>query len=324
MDWNLRSCGRHGHVTYAPVETELRERLHAQTPVGEVWRCLRCGDFVLGTPRREGPARDAPVVLRGRELRDAVILRLLAVERWARGLLVLLAGYGVWRFRSHHDAVRQAFNEELPLLKPIADQLHYDLEDSSMVHSIQTVIEAGTGTLAWVAVGLLGYGLLQLVEGTGLFLLKRWGEYFAVVATSLGLPVELYELSERVTWIRIGALVINLFAVGYLLLSKRLFGLRGGRAAHEAQRHEVSLLEVERSTRPPGAGRGTSTADPSTGDPSSGDPPNGHPSNRAPGSGHPSTGDPERGDPEEVAVPGDRPGSLRDSWIGRGGDTGHR
>jgi uncharacterized membrane protein (DUF2068 family) len=250
MDWNLRSCGRRGHVTYAPSEPALRERLHAQTPVGEAWRCLRCGDFVPGAPGREGPARDAPVVLRGRELRDAVILRLLALERWVRGLLVLFAGYGVWRFRSHHDAVRRAFNEDLPLLRPIADKLHYDLEDSSMVHTIQTVIEARTSTLAWVAVGLTVYGLLQLVEGTGLWLLRRWGEYFAVVATSLGLPIEIFELSEKITWIRIGALLINVFAVAYLLLSKRLFGLRGGKAAHEAQRHEVSLLEVERSAAP--------------------------------------------------------------------------
>jgi hypothetical protein len=33
----------------------------------------------------------------------------------------------------------------------------------------------------------------------------------------------------------------------YLLLSKRLFGLRGGHAAYEAALHEASLLEVEES-----------------------------------------------------------------------------
>jgi hypothetical protein len=35
--------------------------------------------------------------------------------------------------------------------------------------------------------------------------------------------------------------------VAYLLWSKRLFGLRGGKAAHGAQRQSVSLLEVERA-----------------------------------------------------------------------------
>src|SRR5207244_11008920 len=74
MDWNLRHCSRKGHVTYAPTEAELRDRLHGPTPAGEAWRCLRCGDYVIGAPRGEGPAERAPQVLRGRALRDAVIL----------------------------------------------------------------------------------------------------------------------------------------------------------------------------------------------------------------------------------------------------------
>jgi uncharacterized membrane protein (DUF2068 family) len=93
--------------------------------------------------------------------------------------------------------------------------------------------------------GLLVYGGLQYTEGIGLWLLKRWGEYFAVVATSIFIPIEVYELAGRVTWIRVGALVINIAAVVYILLSKRLFGLRGGHAAYLAERHETSLLELE-------------------------------------------------------------------------------
>jgi uncharacterized membrane protein (DUF2068 family) len=232
-------------VTYAPAEDDLRSRLHAATPVGEAWRCLRCGDFVLGEPKLAGPAADAPIVLRGRALRDAVILRLLAVERFLRGLLVIAAAYGVFRFRGSHDAIERAFHEDVPLLEPVANKFGWDLEDSSIVDSIRSVIEAESKTLLYVAIGLLGYGGLQLVEGVGLWLLKRWGEYFAVVATSLGLPIEIYELSERITWLRIATLLINLAAVLYLLLSKRLFGLRGGLAAYEAERHETSLLEVE-------------------------------------------------------------------------------
>jgi uncharacterized membrane protein (DUF2068 family) len=250
MDWNLRHCSRKGHETYAPTEEKLRSRLHVQTPAGEAWRCLRCGDYVVGAPRREGPADEAPEVLRGRALRDAVILRLLAVERGGRALLVIAAAYGVWRFRAHHDAVQRAFNEDLPLLRPIAEKLHFNLDDSSIVHTLRSVIEARTSTLAAVAIGLLVYGVLQLVEATGLWLLKRWGEYFAVVATSLGLPIEIYELAEKVTVIRVGALIINIAAVIYLLLSKRLFGLRGGKAAYEAERHEASLLEVETAGGP--------------------------------------------------------------------------
>jgi len=247
VDWNLRVCGRRGHVTYAPTEDELRVRLHTHTPVGEAWRCLRCGGFFVGPPAGSGPAEDAPIVMRGRALRDAVILRLLAFERFAKGLVVLAGAYGIFRFRAHQDAVQRAFHEDLPLLRPIADKIGWNLDDSAIVHTIRTVIEARGNTLLWLAVGLIVYGGLQLLEGVGLWLLKRWGEYFAVVATSLFIPIAIYELTEKITWLRIGALIINVAAVIYILLSKRLFGLRGGHAAYEAERHETSLLEVEQA-----------------------------------------------------------------------------
>jgi hypothetical protein len=52
---------------------------------------------------------------------------------------------------------------------------------------------------------------------------------------------------EKITVVRVGAFVINVAAVVYLLLTKRLFGLRGGYAAYEEQRREESLLEVEQA-----------------------------------------------------------------------------
>jgi len=137
------------------------------------------------------------------------------------------------------------FNENLPLFRPIADKIHYNLENSSVVHTLRTVIEANSKALFWIAIAFIVYGCLQLVEGLGLWLLKRWGEYFAVIATSFFIPIEIYELTEKVTWVRVGALIINIAAVVYILMSKRLFGIRGGHAAYEAERHEASLLEVE-------------------------------------------------------------------------------
>lgn len=254
MDWSLRSCGRHGHVTYAPDEPDLRARLHAQTPLGVAWRCLRCGDFVLGEPKGSGPAEDAPTVLRGKMLRDLVILRLLAVERVIRGLAVLLLAYAVFRFRDHRGSVITAFKEDLPLLEELANKFGWDLADSSLVHTINSFLAFNATTLTWLAAGLAGYGVLQLVEATGLWLLQRWGEYFAVVATSAFIPLEVYELVEKFTWVRVGALIINIAAVIYLLVTKRLFGLRGGHEAYMAERHEANLLEVEVAAETSGTG----------------------------------------------------------------------
>ena len=135
-------CGRRGHVTYAPDEADLRARLHVTTQAGEAWRCLRCGGFFVGTPTGQGKAEDAPIVLRGRALRDAVILRLLAFERFAKGLVVLAGAYGIFRFRAQQDVVQRAFHEDLPLLRPLADKIGWNLDDSAIVHTLRSVIEA--------------------------------------------------------------------------------------------------------------------------------------------------------------------------------------
>ena len=66
-----------------------------------------------------------------------------------------------------------------------------------------------------------------------------------MVGTTLFIPLEIYELTEKVSWLKIVVLLVNVAAVLYLLLSKRLFGIRGGGKAYEASLHEVSLLEVE-------------------------------------------------------------------------------
>jgi uncharacterized membrane protein (DUF2068 family) len=75
-----------------------------------------------------------------------------------------------------------------------------------------------------------------------------WGEYFAVIATSVFLPLEIYEITEKVTAFRAIALVINIAAVISLLWTKRLFGLNGGAAAHHAERDAATLLAVEQAT----------------------------------------------------------------------------
>ncbi|MBB6628782.1 DUF2127 domain-containing protein [Nocardioides sp. KIGAM211] len=247
FDWSLRSCGVRGHVTYRPDDAALADRLSAETPAGEAWRCLRCEDFVVGEPHGSGPAEDAPLVLRGNALKDALVLRLLAAERLVRGLLLVALAYGIYRFDGARHSLDRVIQEYLPLLRPVADRLGIDLEDTGPVKLIEEALSARHSTLLLVALGVLAYGVLQLVEATGLWLMKRWGEYVAVVGTSVFIPLEVYELLHTVTPLKVGALLLNLFAVVYLLWSKRLFGLRGGKEAFEAERHGASLLEVERA-----------------------------------------------------------------------------
>jgi uncharacterized membrane protein (DUF2068 family) len=248
MDWDLRTCARRGHATYAVQEEQFRERLVAATRQGEAWRCLRCGTYVPGVPETGGPAADAPVLLRGKELRSAYILRILAVERWVRGLIVVLLAAAVFRFDSTRVSVKELVDRDLSALRPFFDQIHFDVSDSATIKAIQRALDASPATLTIVGWGLLAYGILQIAEGVALWLLKRWGEYFALVSTALFLPLEVYELTEKITALRVGAFAINVVAVIYLLVSKRLFGVRGGGRAYEESRHAASLLEVQESS----------------------------------------------------------------------------
>ncbi|GAA2265671.1 MULTISPECIES: DUF2127 domain-containing protein [Kitasatospora] len=247
IDWNRRTCSRRGHTTYAPSEPELRSRLHAQTALGDAWRCLRCGDFALGAPHGSGPAENAPLVPRGKALRDIFILRFLAIERLLRGVLIILVAWAVWKFSNSQDAVKDLFNQNLSVFKPVTDHFHWDLENSPIVETIRKTFDYKRSTLLGVAGALVAYALIEIVEAFGLWLARRWAEYLTVVATAAFLPLEGYELSHHVTVFKICTLLLNTAAVVWILLSKRLFGLRGGVVAFEAERHSASLMEVEQA-----------------------------------------------------------------------------
>jgi len=248
VDWSLLACGTSGHVTYAPAEADVREQLRAPTESGEAWRCLRCGAFVPGEPQASGPAAQAPSPRRGKEVRSAVILRVFAVERFVRGLAVAALAVVVWRLEYSHVSLEQAFARERPILHSLFEQIGININNSKIVGLIQHALSLSPTTLRWLAVGLAVYAVIELIEGTGLWLAKRWGEYFAMVATSLGLPYEVYELTLKVTATKLILFAVNLLLVLYLVITRRLFGVRGGKHAYEARLRSESLMEAAINT----------------------------------------------------------------------------
>jgi uncharacterized membrane protein (DUF2068 family) len=250
VDFALRSCGLRGHATFVPDEPALRERLKASTPVGEAWRCLRCETFVVGPPSRSGPADTAPEIPRGRLLRDRTLMRALGAERAVRGLIFLLVAVGVLKIRGSRERLHQAFEEDLPLIRPLGNQVGWNPDNSKILHHIGAALTWSPSTFLLIALGLTAYAVIELVEAVGLWLVRRWGEYFAVIATSVFLPLEVYELTEKLTVLRVIALAVNIVAVVWLLWSKRLFGLNGGAAAYHREHRIESLLSVERAGLP--------------------------------------------------------------------------
>jgi uncharacterized membrane protein (DUF2068 family) len=76
---------------------------------------------------------------------------------------------------------------------------------------------------------------MDALEGTGLILEQTWAEFVTLILTASLLPLELWELVRRVTWMKLGLIVINLAVVAYLLfyvrmrmMERRRLRMRGG------------------------------------------------------------------------------------------------
>jgi len=243
VDWSLHGCARAGHITFAPAEPELREQLSAHTTWGDAWQCLRCAAFITGMPQGTGPAAQAPMVRRGVEIRSTLILRIFAVERVLRALFFGAAAYVVWRFKNAQVSIEQTFQRELPIVRTLFRQLGYNVDHSKLVGLIQHALTLSPRTISLLVGGLAVYAVVELIEALGLWLAKRWGEYFAMVVTSLGLPYEIYDMTSKFTVTRLALFAINLALVLYLVITKRLLGVRGGKRAYEARLRSQSVME---------------------------------------------------------------------------------
>jgi uncharacterized membrane protein (DUF2068 family) len=69
----------------------------------------------------------------------------------------------------------------------------------------------GLGIVSFIYAGLF------LTEGIGLWLMKRWAEWFTIIITSSLIPLEIYELVRHPTATKILVLIINIAVVIYLL-----------------------------------------------------------------------------------------------------------
>ena len=147
MDWNLRTCARKGHVTYAPDEPEFRAqargrhaaRRRVALPALRRLRARRAARHRPGRGRAGAAARQGAA--------RAFILRALAIERWVRGLILLLLGVAVLRLKSTQVSLQDLFDRDLRPLKPFFTQIHFNVSDSATITSIEKVLHAKPSTL---------------------------------------------------------------------------------------------------------------------------------------------------------------------------------
>jgi len=254
--WELLACGVSGHELVGTDAAEVREEDAVIVREGDGlrwYRCVRCDSWLpLSAPA--SPARPFPpgrdeveLPLRGKALRDKIVLRLIAIDRALHFVVLAALAVLLFVFASHVRHLRHFF------LRVVADYGgSATIARHGLLHEIDRLVTLQAGTLRVVGLVAGAYAIVEGAEAVGLWLMRRWAEYLTFVATTALLPVEVFELTRTISPFKIGALVLNLLIVGYLLYAKRLFGLRGGAEAERAERERDTGWEALVRTAPGG------------------------------------------------------------------------
>src|SRR5215471_2788971 len=144
--------------------------------------------------------------------RTRVVLRLIAIERSLRGVLLLAAGvYLLFHLSTDFGQVAERIMRSVD----IDPRQHFFHRIVARLHRLRA------HQLRILGIAAIGYGTLELVEGAGLWLDQLWAEYLTIVATSLFIPFEVYELAVRPSiWKAVG-IILNVLVVAYLAWTLR-------------------------------------------------------------------------------------------------------
>jgi len=273
LHWELIVCGLRGHELVGTDVAELRpeDEMVAFEFDGVRWhRCLRCDSWLPLPPpaapvRRHLPPREEiELPLRGKPLRDKIVLRAIAIDRAFHFVVLVLLGLLILAFASNRARLEDQFFRVVTDLQGGVAGGPVQNSHVGIVGELDKLFSLKSSTLHLLAAGVLAYGVLEGIEAIGLWFQKRWAEYLTFVATSVFLPLEVYEIVHGLSPLKIVAFLVNVAIVVYLLLAKRLFGLRGGAAAEREERErDVGWEAVERTS--PRRLRSVSAAGPSVG-----------------------------------------------------------
>jgi uncharacterized membrane protein (DUF2068 family) len=155
-----------------------------------------------------------------------VILRLIAIERGVHSVIFALIALLAVLLRGHLVGVQSSVRRYLDTLTRNEQQTGRATNHSFLVREGNKFLHLHNGTLQVLIITAAAYAVIEGVEAVGLWLEKRWAEYLTALATAGLLPLEIHELLKRVTALRLGALIVNVIVLVYLVYAKRLFGVR--------------------------------------------------------------------------------------------------
>ena len=263
LRYELIGCALRGHRLTEPAATDAsghRDLLVVQDhrhPDVTWHRCLRCDAWLpLDGPvpvRRRGSDDSLALPLRGRPLRDRFVLRLIAVDRIIHFLLIGAVAVAIFLFAKNRQKLEGDYTRILNRLQAAVGGPLTDTPGRGLLHDLDRLFAVPTGRLYLYGAAIAVYALINGIEAVGLWRARRWAEYLTLVETAVFLPIEIHELFVRVSPLKIVTLLLNLAVVIYLLFAHRLFGVRGGGRADQAEKtRDTGWPPLQRTTPWPG------------------------------------------------------------------------
>jgi uncharacterized membrane protein (DUF2068 family) len=158
----------------------------------------------LNMSQTTSPTKTIPVV---EVQHDALWLRVIGAGKVLKALTLIVIGISVLRL------IHTGFGDQMAQL---ADLMRYSPE-SKLIHWIFDKASLLTDQrLEQVAAVAMVYGATELVESYGLLMRRTWGEYLTLILTAMFLPLDIYELFDHFTWVKLAFTVLNVLVVWYL------------------------------------------------------------------------------------------------------------
>jgi uncharacterized membrane protein (DUF2068 family) len=144
---------------------------------------------------------------------DSGLLRLIAIFKLVKALTLTAVGVGALRLTHTNNAADAMFR--------LAGRFGFNPGARYLDHALARIANLPPKDFRELGIGSFVYAALFLTEGVGLWLAKRWAEWFTAIITGSLVPLEIFEIYRHPTIIKVIVLLLNIAIVAYLVVRIR-------------------------------------------------------------------------------------------------------
>ena len=145
------------------------------------------------------------------KLRPAPTLYFIIGFKLLKGTVALLVALRV------HNLSEDDLPEEFQKLLQF---LHIDPEKKFFADLADRVAEITATNLQWVVAGTIIYSVFMFLQATGLIFRLGWIVWLVIGESAFFVPIEVYELVHKPSWIKFSVLAVNVLIVWYLFANR--------------------------------------------------------------------------------------------------------